>query len=62
MTMRRYAQELEDDVLFQHVDLYVNEWTLDLGEMGQAALNELSDRAIRMGLVNIGKRLEIGPG
>ncbi len=44
-TMRRYAQEFEDSVLQKHVDLYVNEWTLDLGSVGEAALHELSNRA-----------------
>ncbi|MBI2480093.1 MAG: 1,4-dihydroxy-6-naphthoate synthase [Planctomycetia bacterium] len=50
-TMRRYAQEFDDEVLLQHVDLYVNEWTLDLGSTGQDALNQLSDRAVAVGLV-----------
>ena len=60
LTMRHYAQELDDTVLMQHVDLYVNDWTLHLGAVGQAALNELSDRAQQIGLVAQGsKRLEI---
>lgn len=59
-TMRRFAQEFEDEVLMQHVDLYVNEWTIDLGTVGQNALNELSERAQQIGLVAQGsKRLEI---
>jgi 1,4-dihydroxy-6-naphthoate synthase len=59
-TMRKYAQEFDDDVLMKHVDLYVNDWTLDLGDSGRAALHELSDRAISIGLVdNAAKRLEI---
>jgi len=44
-TMRRYAQELDDDVLRAHVDLYVNEWTRDLGDEGRSALAELERRA-----------------
>ena len=59
-TMRRYAQEFEDEVLMQHVDLYVNDWTIDLGTVGQTALNELSDRAQQIGLVAQGStRLEV---
>ena len=59
-TMRHYAQELDDTVLMQHVDLYVNEWTVQLGSVGQTALNELSDRAKQIGLIASGsKRLEI---
>lgn len=40
--MRRYAVEFSDDVLMQHVDLYVNDWTVDLGSVGEAALSTLS--------------------
>lgn len=53
-TMRRYAQELTEDVMFKHVDLYVNEWTADLGETGRAALAMLSQHAARLGLVPVG--------
>ena len=59
-TMRHYAQEFDDAVLMQHVDLYVNDWTVHLGAVGQSALNELSDRAQQIGLVAQGsRRLEI---
>lgn len=44
-TMRRFAQEFSREVLFRHVDLYVNEWTRDLGVEGRRALRELGDRA-----------------
>lgn len=40
-TMRRYAQELDDRVLGQHVELYVNRWTEDLGQEGRSALRKL---------------------
>ncbi len=59
-TMRHYAQEVDDAVLMQHVDLYVNEWTIDLGQVGQTALDELSKRAQQIGLIaNGAKKLEI---
>jgi 1,4-dihydroxy-6-naphthoate synthase len=57
-TMRRYAQEFDDDVLMQHVDLYVNQWTVDLGVEGARALSELSKRAASIGL-GIGKQLRV---
>ena len=57
-TMRRYAQEFDDQVLMQHVDLYVNEWTLDLGVEGARALDELSTRAASIGL-GTGRRLRV---
>lgn len=49
-TMRLHAQEFDDRVLMQHVDLYVNDWTIDLGDVGQSALDELSKRAKQVGL------------
>jgi len=57
-TMRRYAQEFDDRVLMQHVDLYVNAWTLDLGVEGTRALDELSARAASIGL-GTGQRLQV---
>lgn len=50
-TMRKYAQEFDDDVLMKHVDLYVNKWTTDLGSTGNNALQQLSERAQSIGLV-----------
>lgn len=50
-TMRRYAQEFDDGVLMQHVDLYVNDWTIDLGDIGRQSLSELSRRAQSIGLL-----------
>lgn len=38
-TMQRYAQELSEPVIWAHVDLYVNEWSLDLGDDGRRALD-----------------------
>jgi len=57
-TMRTHAQEFDDAVLMQHVDLYVNEWTVDLGERGRRAVDELSIRAARAGLT-AGGRLRV---
>ena len=59
-TMRAHAQEFDDRVLMQHVDLYVNDWTLDLGATGARALNELSTRAASLGLA--AGRLEVFAG
>jgi 1,4-dihydroxy-6-naphthoate synthase len=58
-TMREHAQEFADDVLRRHVELYVNEWTLDLGPVGRRALDALSARAATLGLGS-GSPLEIG--
>jgi 1,4-dihydroxy-6-naphthoate synthase len=58
-TLRRHAQELSDDVLWAHVDLYVNARTRDLGAEGRAALAALAERAADRGLVPRGTRLEV---
>ena len=59
-TMRQHAQEFDDRVLMQHVELYVNEWTLDLGDTGARALDELSARACAIG--SAGSRLHVFAG
>lgn len=62
-TMRKYAQELDDEVLFHHVDLYVNDWTVDLGEIGKDALKLLSRKAREYGLTeSSGAELQVWSG
>jgi 1,4-dihydroxy-6-naphthoate synthase len=52
-SMRRYAQEFDDEVLMKHVDLYVNDWTIDLGEVGKKALDKMHQLAISSQLLRI---------
>lgn len=40
-----YSQELADDVIQSHIDLYVNDFTRDIGALGRAAIEELFARA-----------------
>lgn len=47
----RHAQELSVEVAKAHIDLYVNEFTRDLGEDGFAAITALLGRAAEEGLV-----------
>jgi 1,4-dihydroxy-6-naphthoate synthase len=46
-----HAQEMELDVVEQHIKLYVNEFTADLGDEGYAAVRGLLTRAADAGLV-----------
>jgi 1,4-dihydroxy-6-naphthoate synthase len=46
-----HAQEMDPSVADQHIALYVNEFTADLGEDGYAAIRGLLDRAAAEGLV-----------
>lgn len=50
-TMRTHAQEPSDDVLWKHVELYVNDATRELGQAGERALEALHTRAVAAGLV-----------
>ena len=43
--IRDYSQELSEIVINNHIGLYVNDFTLDMGEEGIASLNELLRRA-----------------
>lgn len=49
--VRAHAQEMAPDVVRRHIDLYVNEFSLDLGEEGEAAVTGLLDRARKAGLL-----------
>jgi 1,4-dihydroxy-6-naphthoate synthase len=57
--MRRYAQEQSDEVLWAHVDLYVNEWTRELGPAGREALATLARLAGEQGRVDGPRDLEV---
>ena len=37
----RYAQEMNPEVMYAHIQLYVNDFTLDLGKEGRAAVQHL---------------------
>jgi len=41
--VKDHAQEMSEDVMRKHIDLYVNNNSLDLGEDGQNAINSLLD-------------------
>ena len=43
-TVRRHAQEMEDDVMRQHIALYVNDFTRDYGAEGRPRSNICSGR------------------
>jgi 1,4-dihydroxy-6-naphthoate synthase len=46
-----HAQELDPEVAQAHIDLYVNEFTANLGEEGYAAVTALLSRAAQEELV-----------
>ncbi len=46
-----HAQEMIPQVVRQHIDLYVNPFSRDLGEEGQKAIRFLMDQAEKSGLL-----------
>ena len=43
--VRENAQEMDESVMRKHIELYVNEFTVDLGELGKKAITKLLDIA-----------------
>ena len=50
--IREHALEMEDSVMQAHIDLYVNEFSLDVGELGEQAVKTLYERARALGVVS----------
>ncbi|WP_119673472.1 1,4-dihydroxy-6-naphthoate synthase [Deinococcus sp. RM] len=47
--IREHALEMSDEVMQAHIDLYVNPFSLDVGEEGERAVRELHRRAVEVG-------------
>jgi 1,4-dihydroxy-6-naphthoate synthase len=41
--VREHSQEMEEDVMRKHIDLYVNDYSINLGKKGQNAINEFME-------------------
>jgi 1,4-dihydroxy-6-naphthoate synthase len=46
-----YARDLDPSLADQFVGMYVNEWTVDYGDVGRKAVQVLLDRAAEAGLI-----------
>jgi 1,4-dihydroxy-6-naphthoate synthase len=49
--VREHAQEMSEDVMYRHIDLYVNEYSIDLGVEGKRAVELLFQRAAATGII-----------
>lgn len=49
--VRAHAQEMSEEVMYKHIDLYVNRYSVDLGEEGRHAVELLFKRAASVGLI-----------
>ena len=50
--VREHAQEMREDVMRQHIELYVNEFSIDLGPEGRRAVEALFSRALAEGVID----------
>lgn len=51
--VQQHAQEIAATVVQQHIDLYVNNFSIDLGIEGKAAINYLFKVAAEIGLIEV---------
>lgn len=49
--IRSHSQEMSEEVCAAHINLYVNDFSLDLGPAGEAAVTTLLNRAEALGLI-----------
>jgi 1,4-dihydroxy-6-naphthoate synthase len=49
--VRAHAQEMSEEVMYKHIDLYVNHYSVELGVEGRRAVTALFDKAAALGLV-----------
>jgi 1,4-dihydroxy-6-naphthoate synthase len=49
--VREHAQEMSEEVMYRHIDLYVNQYSIDLGEEGRRAVKMLFERAAATGII-----------
>jgi 1,4-dihydroxy-6-naphthoate synthase len=49
--VRAHAQEMSEEVMYQHIALYVNDFSRELGEEGRRAIDVLFERARAAGVI-----------
>ncbi|QHS55066.1 1,4-dihydroxy-6-naphthoate synthase [Mucilaginibacter sp. 14171R-50] len=60
--IRSHAQEMSEEVMYKHIDLYVNKFSIDLGAEGKKAVKLLFDTALEKGIIpNVSESLFLNP-
>lgn len=49
--IKQHAQAMEEEVMYKHIELYVNRFSEDLGEEGRAAIQYMFDEAQQLNIV-----------
>lgn len=49
--IRQHAQEMSEEVMYKHIELYVNQYSVELGKEGRKAINLMFDTALEKGII-----------
>ncbi|RLD80275.1 MAG: 1,4-dihydroxy-6-naphthoate synthase [Bacteroidetes bacterium] len=49
--IKEYSQEMDEEVMYKHIELYVNEYSLDLGKKGKKAIKKLYEIAKELNVI-----------
>ncbi len=49
--IKQFAQEMDEEVMYKHIKLYVNDYSLDLGEKGKLAIKKLYETAKDLNII-----------
>ena len=49
--IRSHAQEMSEEVMYKHIELYVNQYSVNLGTEGRKAIQLLFDTALEKGII-----------
>ena len=50
--VKEHAQEMSQEVMYKHIDLYVNNYSIDLGEEGKMAIRKMFEKAKKLNVIN----------
>ncbi len=50
--VKAHAQEMSEEIMYKHINLYVNNYSVDLGEEGKRAIKLLFGKAQELGVIN----------
>ncbi len=49
--IREHAQEMKEEVMYKHIELYVNQYSINHGKDGRNAIDTLFNKAIEKGII-----------
>jgi 1,4-dihydroxy-6-naphthoate synthase len=50
--VKEHAQEMDEEVMYKHIELYVNNYSVDLGIEGKSAVQLLFDKGHELGIID----------